>query len=83
MVYAAYVDGSNDAPISTAASYISPYFDGSYWTGVWPQMYGTVYTPFTAVIDLETMIVIDCNVGTTDLMSTTDIMTAVNQANSN
>ena len=46
-------------------------------------MYGSVYTPFTAVVDLETMIVIDCNVGTTDLMSTTDIMTAVNLANSN
>ena len=81
MVYAAYTNGSTDAPISTAASYISPYFNGSYWTGVRPPIYGTVYTPFSAVIDLETMIVIDRDVDSTNYMSITDIMNAVNGAN--
>ena len=82
MVYAAYSNGSSDAPISTAASYISPYFNGSYWTGAGPPIYGSIYTPFTAVIDLETMIVIDRDVDAPNYMSTTDIMNAVNQANS-
>jgi hypothetical protein len=81
VVYAVYTNGSTDAPISTAASYISPYFNGSYWTGVRPPIYGTIYTPFTAVIDLETMIVIDRDVDSTNYMSTTDIMNAVNGAN--
>ncbi len=82
MVYAAYTNGSSDAPISTAASYISPYFNGSYWTGVVPPIYGSIYTPFSAVIDLETMIVLDRDVDASNYMFITDIMNAVNQANS-
>ena len=50
-------------------------------TGVRPLVYGTVYTPFTAVIDLETMIVIDRDVDATNYMLITDIMNAVNGAN--
>ena len=82
MVYATYTNGSNDAPISTAASYISPYFNGSYWTGVRPPIYGSIYTPFSAVIDLETMIVLDRDVDASNYMFISDIMNAVNQANS-
>jgi hypothetical protein len=81
VVYAAYPNGSTSAPISTAATYISPYFNGSYWTGIRPPIYGTIYTPFSAVIDLETMIVLDRDVDSTNYMSITDIMNAVNGAN--
>jgi hypothetical protein len=54
---ASYTDGGASQGIAAANGYISPYLDGQYFTGqalpvnIW-------FNPFTAVIDLETMVVL-------------------------
>lgn len=56
MILASYTDGGATQGIAAANGLISPYLDGQYFTGqalpanIW-------FNPFTAVIDLETMVV--------------------------
>ena len=57
MILASYTNGGSPLGIEAADGYISPYLDGQYFTGqaipanIW-------FNPFTAVIDLETMVVL-------------------------
>jgi hypothetical protein len=57
VILASYTNGGSPLGIAEANGYISPYLDGQYFTGqsipasIW-------FTPFTAVIDLETMVVL-------------------------
>jgi len=70
-----------DAPIANAYTYISPYFDGSYFTGQMPPI-SIPYTPFCAVIDLETMEVMDKDLTQTDYLYPQDMLSLAIQANS-
>ena len=80
MVFASYTNGGYTAPISTAYSYISPYFDGSYFTGQSPPITYPFF-PYSAVIDMEdgTVIAMDTS---SSYLTTTQILNAVQQANS-
>ena len=79
-VFAVYtqMQGAN-AAITTAAGYISPYISGGYWTGMRPIFYQ--FTPFTAVVDMETGEVLIMDTYTAPL-STMAILDAATQANS-
>ena len=52
-VFAVYIDGGPPLPIAEAFTYISPYFAGTYFTGTMPSI-SVMYTPYTAVIDMNT-----------------------------
>jgi hypothetical protein len=80
VVFAAYTNGSATAPITTAYNYISPYFNGSYFTGQAPPFYYP-FTPYSAVVDMEDGTVISMDT-TSYYLSTGDILDAVQQANS-
>jgi len=80
VVFAVYTNGGSAAPIATAHSYISPYFDGSYFTGQAPPIYYP-FTPYSAVVDMEDGTVIAMDTSSVYL-STGDILSAVQQANS-
>lgn len=80
MVFASYTNGGYEAPITTAHSYISPYFDGSYFTGKSPP-FSYPFFPYSAVVDMEdgTVIAMDTS---SYYLSTADILAAVQEANS-
>ena len=62
---------------------MSPYIDGSYFTGDKAPV-SILGTPFTAVIDLETMMVINKDVQSEGYgMSVDEILDAVHEANEN
>lgn len=75
-VFAVYIAGGPPLPIAEAFTYISPYFDGTYFTGTMPPI-SIAFTPYTAVIDMNTGTVIDMDLSTTDYMSVADILAAV------
>ena len=80
VVYAVYTTGGGPAGTTTAFNSISPYFDGSYFTGTSPPiMYS--YWPHTLVLDMEDGTVLGKDVDTT-FLTTGQIMQYVNQANS-
>jgi hypothetical protein len=79
VVFAAFTANYLAAVISVAHFHISQYFDGSYFTGEVPEFY-YAYTPYTAVIDLETVEVIAKDDGVGGFLDLDDIMYAVNQA---
>jgi hypothetical protein len=51
-VFAVYVNGGPPLSIADAYTYISPYFDGTYFTGTAPPISYTFF-PYTAVIDMR------------------------------
>lgn len=79
VVFAAFTNDYLEAAISVAHFHISQYFDGSYFTGEVPE-FDYDYTPYTAVIDLETAEVIAKDDGMAGFLDLDDIMYAVNQA---
>ena len=79
-VLAVYTNQGSTLPIATAAGNISPHFTGGFWTGKAPPI-GYSYFPYTGVIDMETGNVLAKDNGT-DLLTTSEIMSAVQQANS-
>jgi hypothetical protein len=80
VVFAAYTNGGYTMDIASAYPYISPYFDGQYFTGQSPPFYYP-FVPYSAVVDMEdgTVIAMDTS---TSYLSTTDILNAVQSANS-
>jgi len=72
--------GAQDAPIEVAYNSISPHLDGHYFTGNHPPV--SIYaTPFTAVIDLDDMVVVDKDMYTESYMMTIDdVFAAVEEA---
>ena len=51
-VFAVYVNGGPPLAIEEAITYISPYFDGTYFTGTAPPI-SYSYFPYTAVINMR------------------------------
>lgn len=82
MFYAVYTQsfGAQDAPIETAYNYISPHLDGHYFTGQHPPV--AIYaTPFTAVIDLDDMVVVDKDMYSESyMMGIEEVLAAVEEA---
>jgi hypothetical protein len=78
-VFAVYTQAQGmNAAISVAASYISPYIDGGYWTGKRPFFYS--FTPFAAVVDMENGEVLAMDTYTAPLPAAT-LLNAATQAN--
>ena len=75
-----YTQSGAQAPIATAYNNIHSYFQGSYFTGKAPPI-SYAFTPYSAVIDMQTGEVLAMDTQTSYL-STSQIMAAVNQANS-
>jgi len=67
--------------MSETFSKISPYMKGSYFTGKQPSI-NIPYTPFVAVIDMETGKVIDKDKTQSDYMMPNDVVAACTTANS-
>ena len=70
-VFAVYTNGGGPLPIADAFTNISPYFDGTYFTGTMPPV-PIAYTPYTAVINMRTGEVIAA-----DVQSVSAILSAV------
>lgn len=66
--------------VSGAYPYISPYFQGGYMTHQQAPI-NIPYTPFVAVIDLETGEALDMDLTMSDYMMPADVVTACNTAN--
>jgi hypothetical protein len=78
VIFAVYTNMGQPMAIEQAFEYIGPYVDGSYFTGQAPPI-SMPFTPYTAVLDMETMEVLDMETGSY-YMTTADILTAVNGA---
>lgn len=78
MVFAVYTQNHSPAPIETAFEYISPYFEGSYFTGKAPPI-SYSFTPYTAVVDMRNGEVIAKD-SQGAYLSTTQILAAVEEA---
>jgi hypothetical protein len=74
-VFAVYTNGGGTMPIADAFPYISPYFDGSYFTGAMPPI-SIAFTPYTAVVDMRTGEVLAMDTASAYL-SVSDILAAV------
>jgi hypothetical protein len=74
-VFAVYIAGGPPLPIADAYTNISPYFDGTYFTGTMPPI-SISFTPYTAVINMRTGQVIAMDTDTTYL-TVPDILAAV------
>ena len=74
-VFAVYTNGGGPMSIAEAFPYISPYFEGTYFTGAMPPI-SISFTPYTAVIDMNTGEVIAKDTDTV-YMTVNDILTAV------
>jgi hypothetical protein len=77
-VFAVYTQSNSPASIETAYQSISPYFDGSYFTGTSPPI-AYSYWPFAAVIDMRNGEVIATDSDTAQL-SPTQLIEAVSSA---
>jgi hypothetical protein len=81
VVFAVYTNFGSTATMSTAYANISPYFDGSYFTGTMPPI-SIPYTPFVGVVDLENMEVIGRDNTETDYLMPSEVVSLCQQANS-
>jgi hypothetical protein len=82
LVYATCTqDLGSPTTIAKAFGYLHKYFEGSYFSGRLPSPSALVF-PFTAVIDLHDMTVIDRDTDENNLMTVQDILDALDQANS-
>jgi hypothetical protein len=79
-VLAVYTNQGSTLPIATAAGNISGHFNGGFWTGKAPPI-GYSYFPYPGVIDMETGNVLAKDTDT-QFLTTSQIMSAVEQANS-
>lgn len=80
-VLAVYTQNGTTSQIASAASSISGHFNGGFWTGKAPPI-AYSYWPYTGVIDMETGNVLAKDTDT-QFLTTSQIMSAVQQANSN
>jgi hypothetical protein len=72
--------GAQDAPIDVAFDHISDHFDGHYFTGERPPV-SIWATPFTAVLDLDDMVVVNKDMISEEyMMSVDDVLAAVEEA---